>query len=333
MKTFLKQLKAWGTELKYNVFWRARIFLALIIFILAVGGVSAYHFMLHFYEGRMCFWPNCHLIEMISDLFAELRRLPFYIYAIVTSMGLVVGYFVSGLALRSAQSVFFAQRRFIDDAAHELRTPLSVLKANTEVALLGGKEQTIGDLRGALNSNLEEIDRMSKIIKSLLSIVRIDGARSQTPFHKIDLAEVASGILKSLAPLAEKKGVLFFASRLEHLWIWGDETALEEMVTNLVRNAIEHTPKKGKIEMRVAQSGKNVELSIRDTGSGIPPNEVKQIFEPFYRGEGKAVSTVGGHAGLGLAIVQRVVKMHKGSIDVKSSLGNGTAVKVGFVMA
>ncbi|MBU6323526.1 MAG: HAMP domain-containing histidine kinase [Patescibacteria group bacterium] len=245
---------------------------------------------------------------------------------IISAAGLF-GYLIARLALAPARGALAAQKQFIGNVAHELRTPLSIIKTNTEVRLLDADVPE--EARRAHESNLEEMDRISDIINNLLSVNALLRPE-QVRFDRVDVVAIALRVVERLRPLTKRKPLRLRVAALRRRIAWGNAAAIEQILMNTVKNAIHHT-EKGEIVIAVAQGLRgDLLLSIRDSGSGIRREDLHRIFEPFYRGDNARTRSGGAGSGLGLAIVNELVKLHRGRVSVQSAPGKGTTVTVTF---
>jgi signal transduction histidine kinase len=211
------------------------------------------------------------------------------------------------------------QKRFVADASHELFTPLSIIKAQSEVGLQKYKDDPLG-YRQILANNLEEVDHMTKIVEDLLELSRTELRAKEAPYNLIELSGLAREVLNKMRVLADEKKIN------------GNAAELRNMVINLVHNAIKYTPVGGKIITTVLSQGNAAQLIIQDNGIGIGPEYLPYIFDPFYKTDEARIERQGG-AGLGLAVVKSVVDLHKGNINIKSKINYGTTVTVEFPKA
>ncbi len=202
-------------------------------------------------------------------------------------------------------------RRFLADAAHELRTPIAIL--STRVASLqAGPEKT---------RLLEDATRLNVMAGQLLDLQRLD-QRTDT-FAAVDLVGVARQVVLDLAPLAFAAGYeMSFEHEDESIVVTGDHTSLERALTNLVQNAIDHGQQRGTILVRVMKAGR---IEVSDDGNGIPREEREQIFEPFHR-----LHPGGRGAGLGLDLVQTIMGLHGGRIEVDEAPSGGACMRMVF---
>ena len=212
-------------------------------------------------------------------------------------------------------------QRFSADASHELRTPLTVMKGETELALR--RPRSPEDYQGVLESSLEEIDRMTRIIDDLLFLSRADLGEVQMEHRPVRLDMLVEDIQRQAAVLGQEQGIEVLSKVIEPATVLGDELRLRELVLNLVENAVKYSRSGGKVEMAVAREDSTVRFSVTDQGIGIPPESQNRIFDRFYRtDEARAYSPKG--TGLGLAICKWIAEVHHGRIEVQSELGKGS---------
>lgn len=240
------------------------------------------------------------------------------------------GYIIARVTLMPARNALAAQKQFVGNIAHEVRTPLSVIKTNTEVALLGDSVNV--EMRETLLSNIEELDRISEIINNLLSLSALVRPE-RMEFAAVDLSHIASDVAQKFSQLARKNEQQITIRKSPDCNVWGNSTALNQIVGNLVKNAITYTPRGGHIRVTIEPAPNNhVELVVQDSGIGIARKDLFRIFEPFYRADPSRTKGAGG-SGLGLAIVSELIKTHQGRITIRSAVGRGTTVSVLFPAA
>ncbi len=217
------------------------------------------------------------------------------------------------------------RKEFIADVSHELKTPLTTVKSYTET-LLDGAVNDESVRSEFLQVVLDETDRMSRMVRDLLDLSLIDSGRiewEQESFSVVDLIDDACG---KLAPRAKDKDIsLGYRGDEDVPDIYGDSDRIEQVLVNLLTNAVEYTPRGGQVRVNWRKSGEFVEVVVSDTGIGIPREELPWVFERFYRVD-KARSRSSGGTGLGLAIAKDIVDSHGGSISVDSEEGEGTAI-------
>ncbi len=222
----------------------------------------------------------------------------------------------------------FAQvRQFSGDASHELRTPLTVLKGQSELVL--SKPRSKAEYQEVLSSNLEEINYMSRILEDLLILSKGDEGEVALEKEPVELGSIVEEVGRQGEIFADDKDVKIILAYLEPVTILGDAHRLKQMVWILLHNAVKFTPSGGEIKITLQDLDDTVYFTIRDTGIGIPEQDLPKIFDRFYRVD-KARSRMEGGSGLGLSICKYIVDRHHGTIDVESKLGEGTKFKIRF---
>jgi heavy metal sensor kinase len=215
--------------------------------------------------------------------------------------------------------------RFSADASHELRTPLTILQLELEgIAQNQRKDAALGDQIG---SALEETHRMSRIVESLLTISRLDAGEVKMDKSHLDLGELAASTAGEMKLLAEEKSIGLSIHVETGVQVVGDRVRLQQVIVNLIDNAIKYTQVGGAIEVRVIREENAALLEVSDNGLGIPAQALPHVFERFYRAD-KARSRATGGAGLGLSIVKAICAAHNGEIKVSSQEGRGSSFRV-----
>jgi len=223
------------------------------------------------------------------------------------------------------ERAFKRQRQFTADASHELRTPLAAIQAESTLTLQ--KEREKGDYKKSLELISQDAAYMSGTIDKLLALARADAGKEQLSFEQIDLSEFLSGLAPDVEILCREKGLQFQLDQMENLIVRGDRVGLRVLFSNLIDNAIRYTTGGGTVAVSLAKEGHLAIVNLRDTGVGIPPEDMPHIFERFYRVD-KAHSRSEGGSGLGLAICQHIAEVHGGKIEVESRVGKGSAFSV-----
>lgn len=279
-----------------------------------------------------------HLIDQnlppqaLSDALFAMRVRTFYAtFAVLIILGIGFGISSARFALLPMRNHIDYQRRFIGNIAHELRTPLSIIRTNTEVALMD--QMLEGYARSTLQTTIEELDRISGIINNLLSfesLVRPGTIRVEP----LLLRDVAGEVVRRHIEMAKRHGINIAMDAVHMpIHVMGNKVALEQAVTNLVKNALNYTPQHrgNSVVIRIDDKGDEVALSVIDTGIGIARKDLINIFQPFYRGDTARERGIGsGTSGLGLAIVNEIVRVHNGHITIRSALNRGTTIELSF---
>ncbi|MBZ0167035.1 MAG: HAMP domain-containing histidine kinase, partial [Candidatus Omnitrophica bacterium] len=219
------------------------------------------------------------------------------------------------------ENSFFHIEEFSSHVAHELRTPLTVIKGEAELALLGKRQ--VNEYQKAMQVTLGEVDRMLRVIEDLLLLSKIDYRPEVFIYEKFDFIPYIQEIIQQAQLLVKDKAITLTAEISgARAMILADKVHLRRLFFNVIDNAIKFTPVEGRITIRVRVHDRRIETEITDSGIGIPQNEQDKIFDRFYR---TTNSPRGGH-GLGLSIALSLARLHKGAIQVKSQLNQGTSV-------
>jgi two-component system OmpR family sensor kinase len=227
---------------------------------------------------------------------------------------------------RSFQQV----RQFSADASHELKTPLTAIRGEAEVALMG--ERRPEEYRKSLRSILESVERMSEVVESLLLLARADSGQNLVRRERVDVGEVLLRAFEGLEELARREQVSLEVEDVEDLCVPGDPLWLNQIMVNLIGNGIKYTPAGGTVTVSLREAGGKAELAVRDTGIGIPEEHLPHIFDRFYRVDHGRARTAGG-SGLGLSITRWAVEAHEGQIEVESTPGSGSLFRVTLPLA
>ena len=220
------------------------------------------------------------------------------------------------------ESAFAQQKQFASDAAHELRTPVSVILTQTQNAL--NREREAADYKQTVEACQRAAQRMRKLIGALLELARLDAGQEQMKRLKFDLAQTARDGVELIRPLAEERAVKIL-TEFAPLEITGDSERLAQVVTNLLTNAVQYNHEGGEAKISVKSENGLAVLIVSDNGVGIPAEDLPRVFERFYRADKSRSS---GNAGLGLAISKAIVEAHGGTIDVSSVAETGTIFTV-----
>lgn len=272
-------------------------------------------------------------IYVAKDATAYYDRLHVYllVLSLIAIVFLMIVYWLGNIMANRAMipiyKSFEQQRQFTADASHELRTPLSVLLSGTE-ALMTDKECKMSDFAyQTLHDMKDEIQKLNKLVAHLLTLARADEEGQEILKEEFDIVQVTRKAVHSLSLLASKKSIDIQLDLPGQMIVLADRERLYQLIYILVDNAIKYTCRNGKVFIAISQKDDNVIISVQDTGIGIAPEDQKRIFERFYRVD-KSRSREQGGTGLGLSIAKWIVSAHNGSINVKSSLGQGTKFEV-----
>jgi two-component system heavy metal sensor histidine kinase CusS len=216
--------------------------------------------------------------------------------------------------------------QFSADVAHELRTPVHNLKGGIEVAL--SQDRTPDEYRNALTSSLNEADRLGRLVDRLLFLAQAEDPRREVRRETCDLVLELEEIKEFFSPAATEAGVSLEVAEPRNLSVSVDRSLFQRAVSNLVSNALAHTSAGGIVRVTASGDENGLCVIVTDTGIGIHPDDLPQLFDRYYRS--KSARDSGRGVGLGLAIVRRIVELHGGKVDVQSERNVGTAVRMIF---
>lgn len=236
------------------------------------------------------------------------------------------GSFLTRKSIEPVERTMSYMRRFMADAAHELRTPLAVVRSRAEVALASDVDPS--RQREALAAIEREAIRLGKIVEDLLLLARSDAGGWPVDLKRIFLDDVTSDAVSAAGALASRGGVTLSLDRFEEAPIEGDEALIRQLVMIILDNAIKFTPSGGSVTVSVTDSIAGPLLSVTDSGIGIPAEQIGHVFERFYRGD--VARGRGDGAGLGLSIAQWIADAHSARISLRSEGGGGTVAEVRF---
>lgn len=219
-------------------------------------------------------------------------------------------------------------KRFSTDASHELRTPITGIRGQLEVALMTAKNTD--EYRDAVINALEDVDRLSNIVRALLMLSQAETGQIEIKHEPVDLGRIAADLAEQFSIGAADENIALTWAIEPDALVSGDRTQLERLVTNLLSNAIKYTRPGGAVSISVSRNGDIVELVVADSGIGIAPEHLSHVFERFYRVNRDHPEK---GLGLGLSFVAWIVKAHRGTIDLQSEIGKGTTFRVKLTCA
>ena len=240
-----------------------------------------------------------------------------YANLIVLVVGGFGSYYLARRTLYPIEKAHESQSRFTSDASHELRTPLAVMKAEIEVALRD-KDPTISELKETLSSNLEEIDKLTRLSEMLLNLSRLEHAKLK--MCPIDLNKAAQCIVKDFKLPPGRVAI----NGKKHQIVSANETALNDLIRILVDNALLYSPNDSKVHINISKHDDFAKFEITNQGSGIAAEKMPHIFDRFYRADTSRTNGEKKGYGLGLALAKNIVELHNGRISVTSELEKET---------
>ncbi len=264
-----------------------------------------------------------HLRQAKQDLLHTLFKLN----GLIVILFVVFGYVLSDKTLEPIKQALDEQKRFVSDAAHELRTPITGLRTSLEVNLM---DQTLNEkAKKILQENLDDVISLEQLTENLLKLANYD--ENEIELKPVDIIAITKRAVKHVQPLAKKKKIRLKAIySKKYLYILADESAFLDLVMIFLDNAVKYTPKKGRITLKIEQKKKNAEVIIKDTGKGISKNNLPKIFDRFYRVDIARSGRNEKGYGLGLSVAKKVIHKFRGKVDVVSKLQKGTEFVLTF---
>ncbi len=262
-----------------------------------------------------------------NDLDAGSRRiflnLAYFNLVVLIGAGFA-SYWLARKTLRPIEISNEQQKRFVADASHELRTPVTALKMETEVALLD-EHASKEELQAALQSNLEEANKLDTLLGSLLRLSRLESADIQQTFTRLSIARLIQAAIDQTKQLADAKHIII-EQQIVDMKVSGDQASLIQLVVILLDNAIKYSPTGSTITVSSTRQTGTAHITVRDHGIGIEAAALEHVFDRFYRAD-KARTGNSGY-GLGLAIAKHIADLHDGTITLKSTPGKGTSASL-----
>lgn len=251
----------------------------------------------------------------------------FFINIIIFIIGGILSYYFALKILKPIEDAKEAQSRFTADASHELRTPITAMRTETEVALMG-KKLSSKDTKDLLESNIEELDKLSALTDELLSLSNFDSNTKDIIKTNFNVSKLIKDVCASIEPLANSKNINIKQNIENNTTITADAKRIKELSIILLDNAIKYSPNNSEITVSATINKNNFMLVVKDNGIGIPKTALPHIFDRFYRVDSsRTKQNISGH-GLGLAIAYEIVKQHGGDISVKSTQNIGSTFSV-----
>lgn len=265
-------------------------------------------------------------LELLKEDYTNAKK-TLLLILLYTNSGILIisafaGYILAGKTLSPIEESLNEQKRFIADASHELKTPITSLKTSIEVALRD-KKLTKQNAIKELNESLKELNKLQRLSVNLLSLANYQKSHDSIDKTSIDISEIVNAAIKNVSSQAKKKNIKI-DKKIADGKIKVDSDSIEKLITILLDNAIKYSDSKSKINLIANFKRRNIYITIKDNGMGISKDDLLHIFERFYQSERTKYKSGKSGAGLGLSIAKRIVELHGGHIKVSSKIKSGT---------
>lgn len=238
-----------------------------------------------------------------------------------------LSYFLAGKTLEPIQEMVEEQNRFISDASHELKTPLTAMKSSLEVYVRDPK-MTLSEAKSVLNDNIEEVNRLQTLAESLLTLSENQLGVHPQSFTSLYIKTILTKSYGFVKHSADSRNIRIQMTSIPHKRIDGNESKLIELFTILLDNAVKYSPKESTISISGGIVKKGIEIRVSDKGYGIDENDIPHVFDRFFRSDSARSKMGAGGYGLGLSIAKKIITMHNGSIEIESAINYGTTVLI-----
>lgn len=331
-KNYWRPSGEWGTDLRNNLFLKARLrltffYIVVIAVVLAAFSIALYYGFTQNIQDEVDgnFASEQSQEAFISNTVSKLQSEILLIDGCVILLVGGLGFWLAGKTLQPIQETLNTQKRFVADASHELRTPLAIMKTNLEVTLKDKAQAS--ECPQVLASNLEEVERMNRIVEDLLILSRIDSNQERLQFSKTDLSGLIVQSVEKMQVYAGSNNVIIRTDVEQPIYVLGDPHKLKQVLFNVLKNAIDYSNNQGEVKISARKVANQAIVIIEDNGIGISPEDVPHVFERFYRVD-KSRSRKQGGSGLGLSIVKWIIQEHRSNISLQSLPGQGTAITI-----
>jgi signal transduction histidine kinase len=269
---------------------------------------------------------NANEEEGIKEIKDNLFNILLTSDAMILVLAFIVAYILSKKTLTPLEESYKKQTRFVADAAHELRTPLAVMKAGSEVILRNKRSES--EYIRFINECLEEVERLTTLSNDLLFLAQ-NNIKKENQMSEVALSELCKKQIEIMQAYSAAKNIKIKDSIKNNLYIFGNKDDLLRLIINLLKNSIDYNIEGGSVNFSLIKKDEKVILEIEDTGLGIKSADITHIFERFYKVDNSRTQNSSG-TGLGLSIVKEIVDEHLGLIEVESTINKGTKIRVIF---
>lgn len=336
----MKRLVAWGTELKHryqtSVFYSTWLNIVIFHVFFVLVMVIVFQFALDYTKVTIFSTLNDLLIgaiagetpdpKVLASTVDEVDRVGLYVSTVIIVMSVGAGIAAAHITLGPTRRALLMQKHFISAVAHELRTPLAVIRTQNEVALYDVPSES--PLREVIEGTITETKHMKNVLNNLLVFSRVDITET-IAFSGVELDNTIAFVVSRLKDLAGKHKVELVTSIAAVAAVRGNQTAVEQALYNVIKNAIVYSGNRGRVTISLFGLDSNWAcVTIEDEGVGIPADKLPHIFAPFFRVNEERIET--RSMGLGLSLVYEIMKLHGGSVSVESEEGKGSRFTLTF---
>jgi two-component system, OmpR family, sensor histidine kinase CiaH len=270
--------------------------------------------------------------ELVAETKQRILITLIVINSSIIAMAGALSYFLAGKTLLPIAEMMDEQNRFISDASHELKTPLTSLKTSFEVFLRNPKH-TLTEAREIMSESIEDVNKLQFLSEALLQLAHYEKPQSRLSFSNIEVEKVVTKAVKKISSVALEKQITIAKTIDQDTTVLGDAQALTDLVVILLDNAVKYSPEKSQVEVVVTRNEHTVTLAVQDHGIGIAAKDIHKIFDRFYRADTARSRTAAGGYGLGLSIAKQLAEIHNGTIAVESSIESGSRFTITFPVA
>lgn len=332
MRYLLNQSAVQGTALRNKTISRARFRLTILYttvfgtLVILLSGVSYYLFAADIHEDMSSVFPEkSEQVRIINQHKGKLRNLMLLIDTGVLCFIAASSYYLAGVTLKPIEENYEAQKRFVADTSHDLRTPIAVLKADLEIYLLDRKLP--GFLRPIFKSYLEEVDHMKSIVENLLLLFRFDSHQVEHVNERVNLTKLLTSYTGFMQPYAKYRKVNLVLNCIPEIYVSGNSDLLRQAYCNILKNSIEYSDENGVVAISLSRHNRQAIIRVNNKGIGISKKDIKHVFERYSRtAQSRARRSEG--TGLGLPVAKQIVEQHRGTISLTSSGRAGTTAHI-----
>lgn len=317
------------------------IMFSIVIYHFLIGEVTRFDRLqqLRFEKQILQYYPMGRVQVVVplesADLVAEIHnRIVSALFAVnggILVISGIVGYILAGRTLKPIQDMVTEQHRFISDASHELKTPLTSLKTAFEV-YLREKKPTLTGAKELIGESIAEVNKLQSLSDSLLTLAHMDAPQEALPFVRVSVHAVITQAIKRTQVMAHHKKIEVEMTGNDYT-VMGIEESLVDVCVILLDNAIKYSDKGKKVTVDVSRKGTSVRIDVIDQGIGIRKKDVPHIFDRFYRADTARTHSEKNGYGLGLSIAKKIIEQHHGSLRVESIVNKGSTFRITLPLA